>query len=634
MDKFNLQEQSSSIQKLKKLLNSFELRQKREDEWIVMENELFFKLDAEEDSSTNTGHTKHSPISFSPIPVLLRPVFLTAVLIIAVISGIIINLNVNFTPGALAGSRILSISGDVSVTYEKEIEKSKDSKPSLLLTSIYNGQVFKTGNKASLIVQLDQGTAFKLNSNTKLTVINADRNRLVFHLDNGSIISTVSKRLKNQQFAVTTPNARCKVVGTVFSVSIKQDSDGNHLTDLTVFEGNVEITYKENRAIGTTVQTGRHISLFNKTLNKSETISENQDAIRDISLLKLSLEMANDSITSYGLAEFVSNPPGAKIIINSQIVGKTPMIVKYPSGMQEVCISSPGFKKWKDEVNIQKNQSVSVTAYLVGKDNNIKSKTSISDLKTFKTDTCADGSYEENYVNKPEYIEALIQITVGEYHKALALLDSLKNRPDISTNDRKHIMKKIALCYRGLGDFERALKNLTGKYRSTKDINQRGSILWEIATVRINCLEDYNGAIKDLNRYIRSFPNGAWIEAAYLKLGESYCMIGQMDNAVKTYRIYIERFPKGFEIDKVIYYLANILKQDINNYNEALRWYNKILEDYHHSMHSENAMFELAECYSLLGLHRQARSTFQKYMQRYPDGLWSSICSDRLSTHY
>jgi len=209
----------------------------------------------------------------------------------------------------------------------------------------------------------------------------------------------------------------------------------------------------------------------------------------------------------------------------------------------------------------------------------------------------------------------------------------LKELPQISTTEKIRIMKKISECYKGMGNFQVTLNSLTNRYGKAEDGIEKSNLLWEIINVKANCLQDYEGAEKDITTYIKSYPNGAWIESAYSKLGEIQYITGKYSKAIGTFRYHINLFESSELVEKSIYTLANILRMDVKECEMALKWYSKLLKEYPSSKYYGNTLFERAECYEKLNKNEKARNDYKKYLELFPDGHLKTLCLSRLSSH-
>jgi TolA-binding protein len=192
------------------------------------------------------------------------------------------------------------------------------------------------------------------------------------------------------------------------------------------------------------------------------------------------------------------------------------------------------------------------------------------------------------------------------------------------------LARKAVECYRSLGDFGATLAARQKERDAAKSPGARGSLLWEIATIKANCQGDYAGAANDLEEYIRTCPDGPWIHEAYDKRAEALYLDGRMPEAVQQFREHIRRFPNSKEIDQSLYYLAEIASHELNNCADAINYFARLVRA-PQGRYRENALFGLAECYVRLGKDEPARKTYQDYIRLFPKGTWRSACNARLA---
>lgn len=637
------QEKQTEIISLRSLLRGVPAETKNEQEWQCLENAILADMDEIEKKGRPNNRLVSS---FIPLPFSFRkaiPYCVAASLISILGVGTFYSQKLN-SPQPLVVSRILGSTGSVSFT-QPELTGSKQIHQSLL----FNGQVLQTAQGATLIVRIDEGSSFILSEKTKLTVNKANSREIAFYLHTGSILASVSKRDKSQTFTISTNDAMCTIVGTVFSISVSDETGSIPLTSLTVLEGKVSIAEQKNRTKTEMVSTGETAQLRNHQLKEPEQASEKQISSHYVSLLQQAQQMGIDKKKS-SLVDIKSIPSGAKIYIADTYVGTTPMSCNYPAGTFSIKLALPGYSTWEQSVELQplNTSFIGVELSTVEKIENQKYTTSVSEKKrkallkktlhpavtisNKNTEDSQPQTKDFGFILNPAFVEALVQMTVGEYQKALTILDSLKNLPEISITEKIRIMSKISTCYKEMGNFENTLKNLTKRYTEAISPIEKSNLLWEVVTVRANCLQDYEGAEKDILTYIQQYPDGAWVESAYAKLGEIQYITGKYAKAVGTYQYHINLFKSSNEVEKSIYTIANILRMDIKEYSQAVKWYSKLLKEYPNSGFYGNALVERADCYEKLNNYENAQKDYKKYLSRFPDGYLKTLCSSRLTT--
>lgn len=635
------QEKQLEIQKLHKILQNVPKETKQEYEWQLLENDIFARM---EDAALQKRR-KLFPMRIAPfLPKNIPALAAAASLIIALGVGTFLSRNL-FSPALLSESRILGIKGTVTYTNFDPAELRNKELQTNQLPSLFKNQVLETAENATIIVQIDKGSSFILSEKSKLTINKANSRDIEFFLHKGNILASVSKRKRNQSFTIVTSDAMCKVIGTIFSISVSPDENNKNVTNLTVMEGKVAISDQSNPEKHALVKTGQSMSMQNKILSDPKWAADDQLNIHSLSLLRLASEMSKEEVIPTGLLDLTSQPSGAKIFIQDNFIGKTPIAFNYPAGTYDVRLTLPGFNTWEEKITLTNLNSSFISAEFE-KEITVASYQPVVFKKPVKKiplvlQTQPKLSMQKKgkprtkdfgFIMNPAFVEALVQMTIGEYQKALMILDSLKKIPTISITEKIRIMSKISACYKSMGNFENTVKNLTKRYNDANEIIKKSNLLWEIITVKANCLQDYEGAERDILTYIKSYPDGAWIESAYAKLGEIQYITGKYTKAVGTFQYHINLFKTGDMVEKSIYTLANIMRLDIKDYHMAIKWYAKFLTEYPSSTYYGNALFERADCYEKVKQHAKARNDYRKYLELYPEGHLKALCSSRLSS--
>ena len=634
MNNLDQQEKQLEIQKLRELIHSIPIEAKKEYEWQLLENTIIAQL---EDIEKGVPQKSEKPL-FMPIAQL----FPKKILAMATAACLALLIGVGsffyadrFSPKPLVHSKILGANGDITFKTPEQDHL------------LFQNQSFETAENATLIVQIDKESNFILSEKSRLTINKANSRDIEFYLHKGNLLASVSKRRRNQSFTIVTPDAACKVVGTIFSIAVHTDNDNRSTTNLTVMEGTVAIADQKDPIINKHVESGQTVSLQNSILSETQQVSDNQKSNHSISLLRLALEMSKEETVPTGLIDIKSNPPNAKVFIQDVYIGTTPMALKYPAGTYNLKLSLPGFDTWHEKITLKRLHSsfvsasfakpiIEISSQPIVLAKRIKRKPYKYLAQTKPTEQKVDAALptkDFGFIMNPAFVEALIQMNIGEYQKALVILDSLKELPQISTTEKIRIMNKISECYKGVGNFQITLENLTNRYNKAKDKIEKSNLLWEIINVKSNCLQDYDGAEKDISTYIKLYPDGVWIESAYAKVGEIQYITGKYSKAIGTFRYHINLFKSSNLVENSIYTLANILRMDVKEYKMALKWYTKLLKEYTSSKYYGNALFERAECYEKLKLKIKARNDYKKYLELFPEGHLKTLCLARLSSH-
>lgn len=649
MDKLQKQETQPEIKSLLRILKSVSVDTKQDYQWQLFENELFACLDEEKPLQQPPKEQKLFQHRFFPVSWSKRIVSGAAIcMITALCVGVLYFYDSsNSVPQTAIHSRVLGIEGVVMLSSDTVIStvSSRSIAQPSSLQSFAENQTIELGPGSKLIIQLEKGIHLVLSENTRLTIEKLTARRIELFLHQGHILASVDTRKKNQYFGVITSQASCSVLGTIFSVTVSSDSTNAHKTDLTVWEGSVAFFTKNNPKSTKIISSGETVSFHGNTLSSPRMIQEDELSIHDVSLLQSIKEIGKDQESIEGVVAITSIPSGAKVFIKDNLVGKTPIVIKRTSGNYIIKFHYPGFELRQDTIMVKKQQSSFVSVTLEKQQQNLSRTTvekaqqahihtnEINEISSSPPpqplqDTIAPQVPEPGM--HPRYVEALIQMSVGEYQKALRILDSLKDNPEISITDRIRIISKISACYKGLGDFDPVLHHLRAKYNETTQKDEKGNILWEIINVKANCLEDYQGAERDIEIYLSIYKNGAWIEQAYAKLAEIQYITGKLGKAIGTFQYHINFFNTSDAVENSIYTLANIFRLDVKDFTTAAQWYSKLLEEYPSSIYYSDALYERAECYLKLDIHEKAREDLKKYIDLYPHGRLKELCEIHL----
>jgi tetratricopeptide (TPR) repeat protein len=645
--KLKKQQNDPEIQKLCLLLRSVPAATKTPQEWQVLENSIIARLEADE-------HSVYRPVFITRLNTFFASIQKQAVLAVVVTGTILVtSVSVFFTgamvKNALPDAGIVGVTGNAHYTLPDgtitPLSPDVSAKVSNAASSfLCKNQVFETQQNATLSIRLDKGTCILLSENTKLTINQATTRDIELFLHQGNILASVSKRHANQSFSIVTPGALCKVIGTIFNVSVSSDNQGKNVTDLVVLEGRVAIAEQSHPGQSVFAVPGKAISVKNATIDSMSIVDSPFATERNLLLIQRSVEMSTDSLKKTGLIDISSTPSGATVFIQGVNVGTTPLVTCYPAGDYTVLLKHPSYTIWENHLTVRPLNTTIISAPLSA----LYPPSSSSILETKQCPKVSRNSIakrnrercieERNpltkdfgYITDPSFVEALVQMTSGEYQKALIILDSLKNLPDLSITDKIRIMSKIAACYKGMGNFEQKCDALTKKYQASENTTEKSNLLWEIITVKANCLEDYNGAEQDILTYIKTYHDGPWFESAYAKLGEIQYITGKYSKAIGTFKYHINVSKSGKAKEKSIYTLANILRNDVKDYKEAIVWYTTLISEHPQSDYFGNTLVERADCYEKEKLNGKARLDYQAYLERFPQGHLRLLCNGRLS---
>jgi TolA-binding protein len=605
--------ENPAASRLGELLRQVRVPAKTDNEWQRLENDLFVRLDEKTAPGRSFG------FSFSLPRFNVAWAAAAALILFIAGAGITIALFKNSSPTSFTS--IMSVCGSVSVTWAGRgaAQTVSSLENNAFARKAMPGTVISVPGNSSAIIRLGRGSAMELFSGSRLVIKKSNASQQICYLSSGSILVKVTKRTSGQRFEVQTPCAACRVVGTVFKVDV---FDGSK-TALSVYQGKVMLMPSDGlQGSDTLVETGRQLTVSRDIGPVGRRLSGMSAPIHDISVLGM---LAEQTSGETGVLDITSQPDGAMVLINGTMTGKTPFLVKARRGGDyAIAVYADGYSPWEKRIIIGRDLVCGVNAPLSPA---VSEPQPVPVKKVSALPVALRLQSETELALIPEYIEALVDISSGEYQRALCIFDSLWNSGIVDIKGRMCLMEKVNACYQKLGDFTKAAEALEDRYQKAATPVDKGQLLWETATMRANCLGDYQGAEMALVEFLIVQPNAIWAHNAYSKLAEIQYYLGKYENAAETYKKHITTFPDDPDIDRSMYNLACILGQDLNRCEKAARWYSRLIDSFHASKYRAAAFFRRGECELNMGKLQEAQRDFNKYLSMAPDGIWRETCA-------
>lgn len=626
MDRFDQQERSGRMERLRALLLKVKAPVKQEQDWCRLENDLFAALDDEAQTAL-TPAKQRFVFSF---PRAVYAYAAAAALVFSVV-GVGLKVASQKTADRESTASLVSVRGRVAVQWDGSGRWDTLSSlgPQMAGKTAGRGTVFATLAAGSAVILLDKGSVAKLSEGSSLTIKTSTAAQQVCFLSKGSVLVKVNKRLPGQSFEVRTPCATCTVVGTAFRV------DAGTSTTLSVYQGKVRMMPAGGpSSVAACVVTGRRMTVSRDGSVAFGRITESGTPIRDISVLSMIVEpSAADNGQNIGaVVDITSRPDGAKVMINGAMMGTTPLLIREPRGRFAVALYRDGYDPYEDSLAVGPDRVVSCAPVLTRKSSEVLPVR--PPAPRGRASVAAQRRQSEAELRLiPEYVEALVNMASGEYQRALAILDSLSGSGVVDIKQRMCIMETINACYGKLGDFGHAADLLEERLQKTDSPLAKGQILWELANIRANCLGDYEGAEMALVEFLILQPEAMWAHNAYSKLAEIQYYLNKYKSAAETYRKHIATFPDDPDIDRSIFNLACIVGRDLGDCGKAAGWYSRLLNSFHASPYRSAALFRRAECYMQMGKPDEAIRDMRAYLAREPEGIWRGICIGNLKKY-
>ncbi|OGS37626.1 MAG: hypothetical protein A2293_16505 [Elusimicrobia bacterium RIFOXYB2_FULL_49_7] len=620
-------------ERLLSLLKGMTPPDKSDNEWLTLENRLMSDLARLPRKTLPLNPKQLLTFFVRPFP---KPVMILSLLLLI---GATVFLSIrNREQETLNHARIFALQGDVeySVQASSAVDHPKWNS-ALLRQPISKGLSFRLPKQGDLAVCLDSSTGWRLLENSHLSIVRSDQKQIELYLGKGTIFCKVAKRKPGERFIVTTPNAICEVVGTRFKVEATE-VEGKPYTLLTVIEGVVAMRRLSDKGPGLMVAAHTMAAIQGDRPFTSPSI-DSASLQREMALLEAMPNPAAEKRTS-GFLQISSEPVGATVMINGKPSGHTPFSIEKSAGEQTLSVTSPGYTGWHRTLQLTKNSTLNEHVVL-------QKITFLKLLKNMNTPTplpLLEELYAENTdptqftSDQPgnasllcrEYQVGLDKIQIGNYSVALSTFETLRQKGLRLPADRIQLLEQIARCYRGLNDYSSCLATLSEIFNLTENPVKKDNLLWEMASLRAFYLSDYAAVEKDLNDYISLFPQGLWIQEARLRLAEIRYLLRKPMEAAEAYESYLAGAPEGTASEKAMYNLAFLLSHDLNNCEEAIRWYGRQMADYPGGLFLEDAIFWRADCLERLDRRADATREYQHYLSAYPNGRWKNATMERL----
>ena len=118
----------------------------------------------------------------------------------------------------------------------------------------------------------------------------------------------------------------------------------------------------------------------------------------------------------------------------------------------------------------------------------------------------------------------------------------------------------------------------------------------------------------------RNFPNSKAGGAALIYIGESSCLLGELDEAEEVFNEYLAKHGEGEFSARAQEGLGHVMEER-GKFREAIDAYRKICENYPDSFLCPQAILSIARCYGAIKEWAEAKKAYEELLSLYP---WSS----------
>ena len=253
--------------------------------------------------------------------------------------------------------------------------------------------------------------------------------------------------------------------------------------------------------------------------------------------------------------------------------------------------------------------------------------------------------HRKDYTQASNYFQKYIQLEKGENTTALA-----------------DAYNRIGDCHLNIRDFEEAKRY----YSQAEQMNTPSGdySFYQLALVS-GLQKDYSGKITLLNRLIGKYPSSPYAVNALYEKGRSYVFMENNAQAITSFKELLNRYPESPVSRKAAAEIGLLYYQN-GDFNQAIPAYKQVIEKYPGSEEARLAMLDLKSIYVdmnridefaalanampgnirfdtneqdsltyvaaekiyMKGRAEEAKSSFEKYLQSFPEGAFS------LNAHY
>lgn len=187
-----------------------------------------------------------------------RKTILNSVLCIAILLTVAAIIYVTGGEKAYRSIQVQDVVGTTAVTREEDKELD-----AYMGMKLQHGDDVEVMQDSSMVMKLDQDKYVYAEANTKFQVEASgkdDSGKILIKLEEGSALIEIQEKLSDDEtFQVETPNSMLAVRGTVFYVAMSVNDAGEPVTQVSVFDGEVEVGNGEDKETHSIVPGGQAV---------------------------------------------------------------------------------------------------------------------------------------------------------------------------------------------------------------------------------------------------------------------------------------------------------------------------------------------------------------------------------------
>ena len=141
---------------------------------------------------------------------------------------------------------------------------------------------------------------------------------------------------------------------------------------------------------------------------------------------------------------------------------------------------------------------------------------------------------------------------------------------------------------------------------------------------------NYSKSISSFQEIADKYSGSNSARVAYYYIGNSYSALGQYDDAIRVYKIFIDKFSEQDTILPLVYINLGSAYMEKNDYNNALSAFRKVLS-LKDSLVADRAVYQMARAYEASGDTASAIEQYDNLTKTYSSSSWSQEAKARLS---
>jgi TolA-binding protein len=224
---------------------------------------------------------------------------------------------------------------------------------------------------------------------------------------------------------------------------------------------------------------------------------------------------------------------------------------------------------------------------------------------------------------KARYQKAWMQYYNQAYEPAQKIFAELyQKHPDTNVGKKALFWNANSLYH--LHQYNKAVglfKDFIAKYPHDK---LAGAALYSLGWSYFE-MGDYQNALPPFRNFLNNYkaPEIAlypYDTDAKLRMGDSYYALGEYDKAIQTYKKSVHDKPGG---DYAVFQIGNCYFRQGQIY-QAVRTFRQFMQEYPQSGLKEQAQYNIAYIYLNSGNYQQAVTEFKKAVQKFPNSRWAA----------